>query len=64
MAPVPKLLKLFWHVAEVVVVFGLLSGDVEFEVSLETLCLYVKLMLSSSEAFAFNHLILACLGFL
>jgi len=40
-----QLLKLFWHVAKVVVVFGLLSSDVEFEISLETLCVYVKLML-------------------
>jgi len=40
-----QLLKLFWHVAKVVVVFGLLSSDIEFEISLETLCVYVKLML-------------------
>jgi len=40
-----QLLKLFWHAAKVVVVFGLLSSDVEFEIYLGTLCMYVNLML-------------------
>jgi hypothetical protein len=39
-----QLFKLFWHAAKVVV-FGLLSSCVEFEISLETLCICVKLML-------------------
>jgi hypothetical protein len=51
-------------VAEVVVVLGLLSNDVEFEISLETLCIYVKLMLYSSQVFALNNPFLTCLGFL
>lgn len=64
MTPVASFLKLFWHLAKVVVVFGLLSCDVEFQISLETLCIHVKLMLFSLQVFALNHPILACFGFL
>jgi hypothetical protein len=63
-ALVANFLKPFWHVAKVVVVLGLLSSDVEFEISLEMLCIYVKLMLYSLQVFALNNPILTCLGFL
>lgn len=64
MTPVANFLKLFWHVAKVVVVFGLLSSDGEFEISLETFCIHVKLMLLSLLVVALNHPVLACFGFL
>jgi hypothetical protein len=51
-------------VAKVVVALGLLSSDDELEISLETLCIYVKLMLYSSQVFALNNPILTCLGFI
>jgi hypothetical protein len=62
--PVATFFKLFWYVAKVVVVFGLLSSDVEFEISLETLCILVELMLFSLQVLALNHPILACFGVL
>jgi hypothetical protein len=63
--PVANFLKLFWHVAEVVLVgLGLLSNDVEFEISLGTLCIHIKLMLFSLHVFALYRPILACFDFL
>ena len=64
MTPVANFLKLFWDVAKVVVVFGLLSSDVEFEISVGTLCIHVKLMLFSLQVFALCHPVLACFDFL
>jgi len=39
------------------------SSDVEFEISLETLCIHVKLIFFLLQIFALNP-ILACFGFL
>jgi hypothetical protein len=57
-------LELFWHVAKVIVIVGLLADGIEFEISLGTLYSIAKLMLSLSLVFVLNHSVLASVGFL